>query len=63
MKVGDVITDFSGKPIAMGTQLQWLASTAGVGKTVDVTVQRQGKPESHKVTLGLLETSPPRRLP
>ena len=63
IKVGDVIVDFNGKPIAMGTQLQWLASTAGVGKTVDVTVQRQGKPEGHKVTLGLLENSPPRRLP
>ena len=63
IKVGDVITEFNGKPVAIGTQLQWMASTAGVGKTVDVKIQRQGKPETLKVTLGLLEPSAPRRLP
>ena len=63
IKVGDVITQFNGKDVAIGTQLQWMASTAGVGKTVDVQVLREGKPQSLKVTLGLLETAPPRRVP
>jgi serine protease Do len=63
IKVGDVITAFNGKEIARGKELQWLASTAGVGKTVTVKVLRQGKPQDVKITLGLLEPSAPRRLP
>jgi serine protease Do len=63
IKVGDVITSFNGKDVALGTQLQWMASTTGVGKTVDVQVLREGKPQPLKITLGLLETSAPRRLP
>jgi serine protease Do len=63
IKVGDVIEAFNGKPIGRGTELQWLASTAGVGKTVGVKVMRKGKAQDVKVTLGLLESPPTRRVP
>ena len=55
IKVGDVITAFDGKDVGLGKQLQWMASTTGVGKTVAVHVTRSGKPEDLKVTLGVLE--------
>jgi len=63
IKVGDVITAFNGKDVARGKELQWMASTAGVGKTVAVKVVRQGKLQDVKITLGLLEAPPSRRLP
>jgi len=63
LKVGDVITAFNGQDIDRGTELQWLASTAGVGKTVTVKVMRKGKAEDMKVTLGLLSQPPATRLP
>ena len=55
IKVGDVITAFDGKDVGLGKQLQWMASTTGVGKTVGVHVTRSGKPQDLKVTLGVLE--------
>ncbi len=55
IEVGDVIVAFEGQPIDRGTLLQWLASTAGVGKTVTVRVIRAGKPIDLKVTLGELK--------
>ena len=61
--MGDVITAFNGQDIDRGTELQWLASTAGVGKTVTVKVMRKGKAEDMKVTLGLLSQPPATRLP
>ncbi|MGH7280087.1 MAG: S1C family serine protease [Polyangiaceae bacterium] len=57
---GDVITDFDGQNVDRGTRLQWLASIAGVGKTIDVKVQRQGKPQDIKVTLGRLDDVEPK---
>ena len=51
---GDVILAFDGQPIDRGSHLQWLASTAGVGKTIGVRVARDGKLFDIKVTLGLL---------
>ena len=44
-----------GQTIDRGSLLQWLASTAGVGKTVTVRVLRSGKPVDLKVTLGQLK--------
>ncbi|HEX7666474.1 MAG TPA: trypsin-like peptidase domain-containing protein [Polyangiaceae bacterium] len=60
LQAGDVLTDFDGQPIDRGTRLQWLASISGVGKTVTVKVQRQGKPQELKVTLGRLEDVEPK---
>jgi serine protease Do len=54
LQVGDVIVGFEGQPIERGSLLQWLASTAGVGKTVSVRVMRAGKTFDLKVTLGEL---------
>jgi len=62
IKVGDLITAFDGKDISRGKELQWMASTTGVGKTVSVKISRTGKPQDVRVTLGVLEPSaPPRR--
>jgi serine protease Do len=55
IEVGDVIIGFEGQTIDRGSLLQWLASTAGVGKTVTVRVLRAGKPVDLKVTLGELK--------
>jgi serine protease Do len=54
----DVILSFDGTPIDKSTLLQWLASTAGVGKTVTLKVSRDGKVFETKVTLGQLAESP-----
>jgi S1-C subfamily serine protease len=59
--VGDLITAFDGKEVAKGKELQWMASTTGVGKTVGVHILREGKPQDVKVTLGVLEAQPPPR--
>jgi len=62
LRPGDVIVAFDGTPIERFAQLQWLASTAGVGRTVMVRALRQGKVFDQKVTLGVLpEQSPPPR--
>jgi len=61
LEVGDVIVGFDGQTIERGTLLQWLASTAGVGKVVTVRVLRAGKPFDLKVTLG--ELKEPKRAP
>jgi serine protease Do len=55
LEVGDLIVGFEGQTIDRGSLLQWLASTAGVGKTVTVRVIRAGKPLDLKVTLGELK--------
>ena len=60
LRSGDVITDFDGQTIDRGTRLQWLASIAGVGKSVSVKVARQGAPQDIKVTLGRLEDVEPK---
>jgi serine protease Do len=59
LQAGDVIVGFDGKEIDHGSLLQWLASTAGVGKTVTVRVSRAGKTFDLPVTLG--ELKEPRR--
>jgi serine protease Do len=54
-EVGDVIVGFEGQTVDRGSLLQWLASTAGVGKVVTVRVLRDGKPLDLKCTLGELK--------
>jgi serine protease Do len=48
---GDVITKFDGKDIKKSDELPWIASTAGIGKKVDVELTRQGKSQNLDVTL------------
>ncbi len=54
LQPGDIIVAFEGQPIERSAQLQWLASTAGVGRPVTLRVQRATKPFDVKVTLGEL---------
>jgi serine protease Do len=51
---GDIIVGFDGQPIDRSTQLQWLASTAGVGRSATVRVRRAGKIFDVNLTLGPL---------
>ncbi|MBX3196680.1 MAG: trypsin-like peptidase domain-containing protein [Labilithrix sp.] len=55
LEVGDLIVAFDGQPTERSTLLQWMASTAGVGKTATLRVVRQGKPLDLSVTLGELK--------
>jgi serine protease Do len=60
----DVILEFDGKGVDRASQLQWLASMSGVGKTVTLRVSRDGKTFDIKVALGQLrEGAPARRHP
>ncbi len=54
LAAGDVIVSFDGQPVARATELQWLASTAGVGKVATLRVIRAGDAFDLKVTLGAL---------
>jgi serine protease Do len=49
--VDDVILEFDGKPIQDDNQLVNLVSLAGVGRTVPVTIHRQGQRLSVDITL------------
>jgi serine protease Do len=60
LKPGDVIETFDGTAVD-GPSLQWLASTAGVGRSVVLRVSREGKVFETKLTLGQLEEPPPSR--
>ena len=55
LEAGDVIVKFEGQLIDRATRLQWLASVAGVGKAVSMTVSRSGKQLDVRATLGELE--------
>jgi serine protease Do len=55
----DIILEFDGQPVERRSQLQWLASMGGVGKTVPLRVSRDGKVFDIKVTLGELADAPP----
>jgi serine protease Do len=55
LQAGDIIVSFDGTPIDRSTQLQWLASTAGVGRSASLRVQRAGKTFDIKVVLGPLK--------
>jgi serine protease Do len=61
---GDVILLFDGKLMTRKSLLQWVASIAGVGKTVTLRISRDGKTFDIKATLGQLpDTLPRQRLP
>jgi serine protease Do len=52
---GDIIVAFEGTVIDRNNLLPWLASTAGVGRTVTLRVLREGKELELKVKLGQLQ--------
>jgi serine protease Do len=54
LAAGDVILAFDGKTVVDPNQLRWLASLAGVGRSLNVRVQRGRKVFDVKVTLGPL---------
>jgi serine protease Do len=58
LAAGDIVVAFEGTPIDRSSRLQWLASTTGVGRTVTLRVQREGKQFEQKVTLGQLPEQP-----
>jgi serine protease Do len=51
---GDIVVGFESQPIERSAQLRWLASTAGVGRTVKLRVRRATKLFDVNVTLGRL---------
>ncbi len=55
MKAGDVITSFAGHDVEDTRDLVRRVGDAPIGEAVDVTVQRNGKPVTLKVTLGRRE--------
>jgi serine protease Do len=55
----DIILEFDGQTVERRSQLQWLASMGGVGKTVPLRVSRDGKLFDVKITLGELKDTPP----
>jgi len=52
---GDIIVEFNGKPVRSQHELRWLASVAGVGKTVSMRVRRGDRTFDMRITLRLLE--------
>ncbi|MDP9150581.1 MAG: trypsin-like peptidase domain-containing protein [Myxococcota bacterium] len=63
LQSGDIILAFEGHRIDRSTELQWLASTAGVGRPVTLRIQRAGKMFETKVTLSHLTEQPPPAAP
>jgi serine protease Do len=51
IKPGDIIVNFNGHPIRKYSDLPWLASTAGVGNKVQVTLVRNGQEMKVEMTL------------
>lgn len=54
LKVGDVITQFNGKPVILSSDLPPVVGISPVGKEVDVEILRNGKYKTLAVTLGEL---------
>ncbi len=54
LQPGDIVVAFEGQPIERSSQLQWLASTAGVGRPVTLRVQRATQAFDVKIKLGSL---------
>ena len=52
LQTGDIILEFDGKPIRRHDDLPWLASIAGVGRTVDLNIMREKRRRSMRLTLG-----------
>jgi len=61
LEPGDVILAFDGNAVERGPHLQWMASTAGVGRTVTLRVSREGKLFDVKIVLDRLNAGPARR--
>ena len=59
LQAGDIIVDFDGTDIQRHDDLPWLASTAGIGRTVSLHVIRGGQKRTMRVTLA----EQPRRRP
>jgi serine protease Do len=59
LAAGDIVVGFEGQPIERSAQLRWLASTAGVGRTVTLRVRRGTRLFDVKVTLGRLAEERP----
>ncbi len=57
LKKGDVILSFDGKEIRESADLPLAASTAGIGKTVDIVVFRDGKEKTLEITLGKMPSA------
>ena len=55
IKPGDIIIEFDGKAIKEMNELPRLVAAVPVGKTVEVKVLREGKPQSFKVQIQELE--------
>lgn len=58
LQLDDVILEFDGQEVASPEKLRWVASLAGVGRTVGVRVQRGPRTLELKVTLGELPQLP-----
>lgn len=58
LAVDDVIVEFDGRAIADPNELRWLASIAGVGRTVAMRIQRAERVFDIRVTLGALREPP-----
>jgi len=58
IRPGDIIIRFDGKPIAKANDLPWIASNAGIGTTVQVTVWRNSRQAVLAVTMGTLPSDP-----
>ncbi|MSP16331.1 MAG: Do family serine endopeptidase [Myxococcales bacterium] len=54
LHAGDVIVEFDGKKVVRSSDLPLLASTAGIGRTVPLVVETEGKTRRADVTLGEL---------
>ena len=54
MQVGDVIVTFDGSPVTASSELPLIVARTPVGKTVDVMVQRDGRPAALRVTVAKL---------
>jgi serine protease Do len=63
LQVDDVILAFDGQEVSGPEKLRWLASLAGVGKSVDVRVLRGARTLDLKVVLGELPELPPAEVP
>ena len=57
VKTGDVITQFDGKKVAHSSDLPRMVANTPVGRTVGLTVIRDGKPVSLDVTVAQMEES------
>jgi serine protease Do len=51
LKIGDLITGFDGQRVPSAARLRWYVSTAGVGRSVSLTVRRSGTERTVRVEL------------